>query len=157
MAAGVAKVCSAVWVRLQMPAKIAAMRAIPPIVIARIVVAPCSRAIAPRYGLGCYCARPGSNERRLFERLRFGVMRYNEMCGRSAATDHQVVTVHHFGAATESQNRRNIGGRAALDLFRIGGVVGDEAAADLGAVRPADDDRVAARKRAIDPDHACRQ
>jgi len=35
-------------------------------------------------------------------RLRFGLMSYNET--PSAATDHQVVAMHHLGAAAKSQN-----------------------------------------------------
>src|SRR3954451_8584571 len=80
-------------------------------------------------------------------RLRFNLMRHNESCGsRSAAPDRQVIPMDHLGAAAKAQNRQDISRGAALDFLGVGGVVGDEPAADLGAVRPADDHRVAARK-----------
>src|SRR6266850_6816871 len=75
----------------------------------------------------------------------------------STAPNRQMVSVNHLGAAGKAQDRQNIGRGAALDLLGVGGVVGNEAAADLGAVWPADDHRVTARKVAVDSDDACRQ
>src|SRR5262249_6052446 len=74
-------------------------------------------------------------------------------CALSPA-HHQIIPVHHFGAAAEPEDRENVGGRAALDLGGVLGVVGDEAAADLGPIGSADDDGVAARENALDVDDA---
>jgi hypothetical protein len=38
---------------------------------------------------------------------------------RSALPDHQVVAVHHLGAAAEAEDEENVGGRAALDLIGL--------------------------------------
>ena len=52
---------------------------------------------------------------------------------------------------------QHVGRRSALDFLGVLGVVGDEAAADFGAVRPAHDHGIAARERALDLDDAGRQ
>src|SRR5436305_506032 len=67
---------------------------------------------------------------------------------------HQIVPVHHPGAAAKTQERGDISRRAALDLCGVLGVVGNEAAADLGTVGSADDDRVAAREHTVDANDA---
>src|SRR5262249_56945901 len=70
-----------------------------------------------------------------------------------SSADHQIIPVHHFGAAAEPEDREDVGGRAALDLGGVLGVVSDEAAADLGAVGAADNDGVAAGENALHEDH----
>ena len=52
---------------------------------------------------------------------------------------HQMVPMHHLGAAFEAQDQENIGRRAAFDLLGIVGVIGHQAAADLVAVGAADE------------------
>ena len=44
--------------------------------------------------------------------------------GPHCAADDQIVAMNHFGAAAETENRRDIGGRAAPDLLRVIGVIG---------------------------------
>src|SRR6185312_10351565 len=66
----------------------------------------------------------------------------------SLAGERQVIAVDHGGAAGEAEQRQHVRGRAALDAFGVVGVISDQAAADLGAVRSAYDDGVAAAERA---------
>src|SRR5262249_33943261 len=47
-----------------------------------------------------------------------------------SATHHQVIPMHHFGAAGVAEDHQDVGRRAALDLVGIFGVVGDQATAD---------------------------
>src|ERR1043165_34540 len=77
--------------------------------------------------------------------------------GALFAAHHQVVTVDHFGAAAEAQNGNDVGGGAAFDAVGILHVIGDEPAADLGAVGSAHHHGVAAAKAALDLDDAGRQ
>ena len=56
----------------------------------------------------------------------------------------------HLGAAGEAEDRLDLAAVAAGDAFGVVGVVGDEAAADLLAVRAEDLDRVAALEAALD-------
>ncbi len=73
------------------------------------------------------------------------------------AAHYQIVAVDHLGAAAKAEDRQHVGGRAALDLVGIGRVIGDQAAPDFGAVRPAHDNRIAALESAVDLDDAGRQ
>src|SRR5262245_26547241 len=70
---------------------------------------------------------------------------------------HQIVPVHHFGAALDAENEQDIARRLAANFFRVLGVIGDEAAADLVAVGPAHDHGIAARECAVDFDDAHRK
>src|SRR5262245_27987627 len=74
-----------------------------------------------------------------------------------SGSDHQVISVYHFGAAAKPEDREDIGGGAALDLLRIDGVVGHEAAPDLDAIRTADDNSIPAGESAVDADDASGQ
>ena len=71
--------------------------------------------------------------------------------------ERHVVAVDHLGAAGEAEERLDLAAVAAGDAFGVGGVVGDEAAADLLAVHADDVDRVAALEAALDPADARRQ
>src|SRR5215813_10361820 len=59
--------------------------------------------------------------------------------------------------AGPAQDRPGESSRPALDLVGIRGVIGDETAADLGAIRTAHDDGVAPGELPLDPNHADRQ
>ena len=48
----------------------------------------------------------------------------------------------HFGAAAKAEDRRDLGRGPSPDPLRVAGVVCAQAAADLGAVQPADDHRI---------------
>ena len=50
--------------------------------------------------------------------------------------------MHQLGAAAEAEDRKDVGGGAALDLVGVVGVVGDQAARDLDAVGAADHHRI---------------
>src|SRR5258706_7040744 len=69
----------------------------------------------------------------------------------------KIVPVNHLGPTFYAQQKQNITGRPALDLVGIRGVVGDETAADLGAVWIAHDDGVAPGELSLDPNNADRQ
>ena len=58
----------------------------------------------------------------------------------------------HRGAAPGAEHQRDVRGWAPAHLLGIAGIIGDEAAADLGTVRTAHDDGIAAGKLAVDPD-----
>src|SRR6267143_955766 len=78
--------------------------------------------------------------------------------GKSAARpDHEIVAVDHFRAAADAEDGHHIRRGAALDLFGVLGVIGDEAAADLMGIGTAHHHRVAAGELPLDPDHAGRQ
>src|SRR5580692_249887 len=62
----------------------------------------------------------------------------------------QIVAVDHLGAAFDAEEQHDVARRPALDLLGIAGVVGDEAAADFGAVGAAHDHGIAAGKLAVD-------
>src|SRR5471030_3321898 len=62
---------------------------------------------------------------------------------------HQIVPMHHFAAALDTEEEHDIGGGLAANFLRILGVIGDKPAADLGAVRAAHDHGIAARECAI--------
>ena len=65
--------------------------------------------------------------------------------------------MHHLGAALDAEDQQNVAGGFATNFLGILGVIGDEAAADLVAVRTAHDYGIAARERALDLDDADRQ
>src|SRR5262245_42603705 len=67
---------------------------------------------------------------------------------------HQIVPVHHLGAAAAPEDRENVGGGAAFDFARVVRVIGDEAATDLEPIGPADDHRISARETTVDLDDA---
>src|SRR5262245_57243245 len=72
----------------------------------------------------------------------------------SNAPYHQIISVHHLGAAAEPQDQENVRGRSALDLGRVLGVIGDQPAPDLDPVGPAYDHGVAARETTLNLDDA---
>src|SRR5215510_552157 len=125
-------------------------------------VTPCGLASAPGWRTSPFGTKPGAFSF-LDPRVQPAARRNRRMisadclllpaCALSAA-DHQIIPVHHFGAAAEPEDREDVGGRATLDLGGVLGVVGDEAAADLGAVGAADNDGVAAGENALDEDHS---
>src|SRR5262249_37495088 len=63
---------------------------------------------------------------------------------RLPAADHQIIPVHHLGAAAKPQDEKDVGGRLADDLCGALGVIGNEAATDF-PVRAANADGIAAR------------
>src|ERR1700722_20001250 len=69
----------------------------------------------------------------------------------------QIVAVDHLGAAFDAEEQHDVARRPALHLLGIAGVVGDEAAADFGAVGAAHDHGIAAGKLAVDANDADRQ
>src|SRR5262244_985695 len=115
-------------------------------------VTPCGLASAPGWRTSPFGTKPGAFSF-LDPRVQPAARRNRRMisadclllpaCALSPA-HHQIIPVHHFGAAAEPEDRENVGGRAALDLGGVLGVVGDEPAADLGPIGSADNDGVAA-------------
>ena len=65
--------------------------------------------------------------------------------------------MHHGGAAAESQDGYDVGGRASFKLGGIVCIVSDQAPADFRAIRSPDQHGIPARKRTLDADHASRQ
>ena len=70
---------------------------------------------------------------------------------------HQIIAVDHLRPAADAEDGHHVRRGAALDLFGVLGVVGDEAAADLVGVGAAHHHGIAAGELAVDPDHAGRQ
>src|SRR6476661_6632982 len=58
------------------------------------------------------------------------------------AADHEIVAMDHLGASCKTENNKDIGRGSAFDLVRVFGVIGDQAAPNLGAVGPPHDHRI---------------
>ena len=56
----------------------------------------------------------------------------------------------HLGAAGEAEDRLDLAAVAAGDALGIGGIIGDQAAADLDAAQADDGDGVAALEAALE-------
>jgi len=65
--------------------------------------------------------------------------------------------VNYFCPAANAKQKQYIPSWPALHFISIRSVVGNEAAADLGAIRTAYDDRVAPGELSLDPNNADRQ
>src|SRR5262252_7931434 len=76
---------------------------------------------------------------------------------KSHAAQRKIVPMNHFGAPRNAEQKQNVSGWSALELFRIGGVIGHETPTDLGAVWAAHNDSVAAGELPVDPNDADRQ
>src|SRR5688500_12287721 len=64
--------------------------------------------------------------------------------------DHEIVAMHHLGAAGNAEDRENVCGRASADLLGVLRVVGNQATADLHSIRSANHNSVPAREGALD-------
>src|SRR6185312_2819408 len=77
-----------------------------------------------------------------------------ESDARLCAAQNHVVAMHHRGAAFNAEDQLDVARRLADDLGGVLGIVGNEAAPDLGAVRSADHHGIAATEAAVDTDDA---
>ena len=75
----------------------------------------------------------------------------------SFTPDDQIIAMYHFGSAAEAEDRGNVSGCPAADLFCVVGVISAQAAGDFSAIGPADDYRVAAGEDAVNANYASRQ
>src|SRR5471032_2850002 len=74
-----------------------------------------------------------------------------------AIGERHVVAVDHFGASRRAQDMGNVAGIASSDPLCMQRVIGDETAADFGALSVPDSDAIAACESPLDPSHPCGQ